>query len=157
MNEKSLTVTMKYKTISEEEFAIAMHKVCQTPVGNQAACAIRRVSKALNKARDLIAKEYTDEIVEKFGAKDANGKIIIPKGSMFTVDETKRDEFNKAQDEFGKKEVILECGPLTSTELSDIKLSGRDLEVMGELFSETPTGRSGPQALRGPGLPGMNV
>lgn len=152
MEQKSRTVTLKYKDISQEEFAIALHKVCQTPVENQAACAIRKVSKALNDARELISKEYATEIAERFGVKGEDGKLVPAKdGSLFTVDETKREEFVKVQEEFGQKVLDLKCFPLTPNDLRDIKLSGRDLEVMGELFDDSAPTR--PQALRGPQIP----
>lgn len=133
------TVTMKYVNISNFEFAQAVQKIAQTPVTNKTACAIRRVTKELNLAREIISKDYQDKIVEVFGKRDEKGELIRPKDQPagFDVDEAKQPEFLKAQEAFGENTVELKCAPLDSDMLGDIKLSAWELEKLGSLFSDT--------------------
>jgi hypothetical protein len=138
------TVTMKYSDISSFEFAQAIQKIAQTPVDTKTACAIHRVTKALNSVRLKISADYQDKIVLMYGKKDEKGDVIRPLDNPngFDVQEEKTEEFKKAQEDFGKTEAVLETKPLSMELLKDIKLSARDLEVLNNLFSdeETPVG-----------------
>lgn len=132
------TVTLKYVDISSFEFAQAIQKIAQTPLDNKTACAIRRVTKSLNKVRDEISAKYQSDIVEKFAKKDEAGQVIRPKENPagFDVAEGMEDEFVKAQEMFGKNEAVLETKAMTPELLKDIKLSARELEVLNNLFDD---------------------
>src|SRR5882724_7195059 len=132
------SVTMKYVDISSFEFAQAVQKISQTPVDNKTACAIHRITKQLNVVREKISKDYQEKIVELFAKRDDKGEVVRPKDnpSGFDIDETKQEEFLKAQEAFGKTEAVLATKPFSPETLKDIKLSARELEVLKELFDD---------------------
>lgn len=139
------TVKMKYSEVSAFEFVQTMQKISNTPVDNKTACAIKKVVKVLDQANEGIRKEFKDTMVEKFAKRDEAGAIVVPKGNPvgFDIDEAKTEEFMKAQEEFGGKETELKCHPLSPTHLKDIKLSAKELSLLGPLFTEE----------EGPGVP----
>lgn len=129
-------ITMKYSELSSFQFAQAMQKISATPTHGEKASQIHRVAKALTKARDTISKEYQTQIVDVFGKRDAEGKIIRPDGEPngFEPIEEKQDEFLKAQEDFGANVVEMKCEPFTIQTFSDMKISAADLEALKSLY-----------------------
>src|SRR5205807_2099583 len=124
---------------SSFEFAQAIQKIHQTPVDNKTACAIHRAIKQLNKAREQISKDYQEKIVDRFAKKNEKGEVIRPSDnpSGFDVIEGQEEEFSKAQEDFGKTPFTMQTGPFTPQTFKDIKMSGRDLEVLKEFFLDS--------------------
>lgn len=143
--EKPAAITVKYNEVKSFEFAQVMGKVSNTPTSLQNAAQIRNLVKAVNDAGEMISKAYGEEILEKYAKRDEKGEIIRPEGDPagFTPDETKLDEFMQAQEEFGNREADIHYRPLTPAILADVKLTARELDLLGTLFTEE----------NGPGLP----
>lgn len=129
-------VTMKYSEISSFQFAQAMQKISSTPTHGAKASAIHKIARALTRAREDISKEYQKQIVEVYGKRDADGKIVRPEGEPngFEPMEEKQEEFLKTQEEFGANTADLKCDPLTLQMLEDIKISAQDLEALKGLY-----------------------
>lgn len=130
-------VTLKYSEISNFNFAQAMEKISSTPVHGQIASQIHKVTKELNKVRQIVTKEYQDTLVEKYGKRDTENKIIRPDGEPFGFDciEGKEEEFKSAQDAFGDNTININVQPFTVQMFGEaIKVSAKDLEFLKGLY-----------------------
>lgn len=130
-------IQLKYNEISSFQFAQAMQKIASTPTHGAKASQIHKITKALSKVRDEIAKQYQAEIVDVYGKKDEAGKIVRPDGEPngFEPIEEKQTEFLAAQEEFGKKTVDLPVQAFSLDTFADIKISAQDLEALKGLYA----------------------
>lgn len=146
-------VKLKYSELSSFGFAQAMQKIASTPTHGTKASQIHKISKQLTFARERISKEYQDQLVQTYGKKDENGKVIRPEGEPmgFEPIEEMAEEFATAQEKFGENVVELTVQPMSLDLLSDIKVSAQDLEALRGLY----VGNDGAEA--GPGVPTNNV
>ena len=141
-----MEIQLKYREMSGFEFTQIITKIAETPTTTQKAAHIRRVMKELERNRKSIAEEFKSTIMETFAKKDEDGKFIEPEGApgeYITMDgkEAERDEAVKA---FGEKLATINWRPLTPDTLDAVKLSAKELDLLGLLFSEE----------NGPGVPG---
>ena len=130
-------IKMKYKDVGTFEFGSLMEKLSSTPTSNKNACMISHIYKENKRAREQISEEYKKEVMEKYATRDENGAIKRPSENPdgFIPDETKLEEFKKAQEDFGEKEFVFEWGPLRPAHLTDVKVSAKEIGLMGELFN----------------------
>ncbi len=108
-----------------------------TPTHGTKAARIHKIAKTLSDMRDSISKEYQAEIVAVFGKKNDKGEIIRPEGEPngFEPDESRMAEFEQAQSAFGLKVAAMpSIHPVDMDLLSDVKVSGQDLEALGTLY-----------------------
>lgn len=142
-------IKMKYKDIKSFEFSQLAAKLANTATINARANHIRHIIKELNKAGEQISAEYKSDLIDVYAKKGEDGKVARPEGDPngFTPDETKMDEFIKAQEEFGEREAEINWRPLTPETLSDIKLTAKELDLLGDLFTDD----------NGPGIPQLQV
>lgn len=140
-----MEVKIAYEQVGGFEFAQVIQKIAAVPTTTAAANHIRRVINEIEAARKQISAEYKTEIMEKYGKRNEAGELARPEGDTqgFDPDETKMDEFIEAQKEFGKRTATIKWRPLTPKTLNDVKLSAKELNLLGPLFSED----------EGPGLP----
>ena len=140
-------IKMTYKQIGSFEFSQAMAKIENTPTTTIKASHIRQIAKRIKAGKDLIHESYKTDIMDKFGKKSEDGKTLIAEGQPggFEMAEGKDEEFNKAFLEFEAREIEVDWRPLNPDTLSDIKLSAREIELLGPLFSEE----------NGPGVPNL--
>lgn len=138
-------IKMKYQDIGNFEFQSLMEKLVSTPTSNKNACMIRHVYNEAKRARTQISEEYKRDIMEAFAERDENGEIKRPEGDPggFMPDPKRLEEFKKSQDDFGLREFVFEWGPLRPSHISDMKVSAKELNILGDLFNED----------EGPGLP----
>lgn len=129
-------LTMKYSEVMNFNFAQTMQVLTSARVHGNVASQIHKVTTQVDRARTRIIKEFQDEIVENFGKRDEEKKIIRPEGEPrgFEVDETKQDEFEKVQKAFDERTVELKATPFTIQLLGDIKISAQDLKALGPLY-----------------------
>lgn len=89
-------------------------------------------------------------ILAKYAEKNEDGTVKRNEGDVnsFTLVEDKKEEWQKALEDFGKNEieVTMEWRPLTPDALSDIRLSAAELELLGDFFTDQ----------EGPGVPQTN-
>lgn len=142
-------IKMTYKQIGSFEFSQAIAKIEHTPTSAQKAAHIRHISKFVKAGKDKIHDEYKTNIMDKFGKKGEDGKTITAEDRPggFEMDDSQTEEFNKAFKEFEAREIEVDWRPLTPDTLSDIKLSAREIELLGPLFSEDQA--------QGPGIPNL--
>lgn len=146
---KTEPLKIKYKDIKSFEFSQLAAKLANSPTINVRANHIRHIIKELNAAGDQISKEYKTDLIDVYAKKDEEGKIVRPEGDPngFTPDETKMEEFLKAQETFGDREAEINWRPLTPDTLSDIKLTAKELDLLGDLFTDD----------NGPGVPTLQM
>jgi hypothetical protein len=139
---------MKHKDIGSFEFASTMEKLRSSPVDNAVASHIHQIAKRVQAARDLMGKQYKAEIIEKFAKRDEAGKIVNAPDGRFDVDDDKVLEFQKETDAFGEREIEIDWRPFDARTFSEIKVSAKELDLLGDLYSHEPVG---------PGLPHMGM
>ena len=142
-------IKLKYETIGSEAFAMLMQKISNTQTNNKAASHINHIIKEVERVREHIKDEYLKEIREGFAKRDADGKIdLIDKDgnnhkdqpNWFDVEDAKMAELNKATEEFHQREAVINWRPLTPSTLEDVNLSAREINLLGDLYSEIEVG-----------------
>lgn len=148
MKQEIKPIKMKYKQLAGgEEFSMMLQKIGYTPTSNKNACHINRIMKALQTHQTALRDGYQSKLIPTYVEKGEDGKAKFdPKTGEMVILADKREEFTKAEAEFMETEVLLAVKPLTPSVLADIKLSARDIDLLGPLFSEEDESR-------GPGVP----
>jgi hypothetical protein len=144
-------IRIKYLTIGSFEFNTVMQKLVRTQTNNKAATHIKQVSKRVDAGRKKIHEEYMTEIVPKYAKKNEDGTIDRTGGNegdlnFFTPKDELMQEFLKAQEEFGKRELVIDWRPLTPSCLEDVSISAHELDAIGEVYTEE----------EGPGVPSLH-
>lgn len=131
-------IKMIYKNIMNFEFSSVMQKLVSTPTSNKSACMIRHIWKESERAKKQISEAYKDDIMNKFAERNESGDILVNPEDQggFHPDPKRIDEFIKAQEDFGNTEFVFEWGPLRPSHLTDMKLSGKEIDSLGDLFNE---------------------
>lgn len=140
---QDVKVTMKHSELASFEFQEAIQKIAVANLDNKTACKVRRTVKEVQNAISIMGEGYKKEIMETYAKRDAEGKVVpSPDGNpnSFAFDESKEAEFIKAQEEYGKKEVVLKAVPFVVDDFKDIRLSGKNLNALGNLFIDTEAG-----------------
>lgn len=130
-------VKMKHSELAAFEFQEAIQKIAVANLDNKTACKVRRVIKEVQTAINSMGEGYKKEIMETYAKRDAEGKVVpSPDGNpnSFAFDESKEAEFVKAQEDYGKKEVVLKATPFVVDDFKDIRLSAKNLNALGNLF-----------------------
>lgn len=142
-------IKLTYKQVGSFEFSQALAKIANTPTSTKQAGHIHQVVKRVQAGKDQIHAEYKTQIVEKFAQKDDKGKVLTGEdhATGFQMMEGKDEEFQKALAEFEGRQVEVDWRPLTPDTLSDVKLSAREIDLLGPLFSEE----------NGPGVPPLTL
>lgn len=140
---------VKYSIARGESFSMLLAKLANTATTNARACHIKKIMKGLEKLHKQIMEEFKKDILEAYAVKKEDGSGIKYKDEMesdFDLLEGKEKEYQEALKTFGEREGTIEWRPLTPDALADIKLSARELDLLGELFSEE----------NGPGVPHLH-
>lgn len=124
--------------MSSFDFTQVMTRVANHQTLPQKALHIRRLIKELERNRTIIHEEFKKEIMEVFGQKNEDGTLKTPEGAPgeYIPIEEKTEEMVKAQESFGKKLATLNWRPLTPDTLGDLKLSAKEIEILGPLLTE---------------------
>ena len=133
-----MEVKVKYGEMSGFEFTQVITKIANTPTTSVKAAHIRRVMKELERNRKAIHEEFKKEIVEVFAQKSEDGKLLEPEGAPgeYLVLEGKEEERNAAVKVFGEKVATIAWRPLTPDSLSDVKVTAKELDLLGELYTD---------------------
>lgn len=142
-------IMLSYKTIGGFEFSQLMAKLNNTNTDNRKASHIYQVAKRVKAGSQKITDEYKTEIMEKFGKKGADGKVVSDQNANggFQMDEAVGEDFNKAFKEFEDRQIEVDWRPLTPDVLSDVKLSANEIGLLGPLYTEES----------GPGVPHLQT
>lgn len=148
-------IKTKYQSISSFELAGVLQKIANTQTSNKNASHIRRVINEIKKAGDQIREEYKKDILEVYAQRDEKGEIKRPEGDPNGFDPIveKEAEFLKAQEDFGGREIVIAWRPLNPDTLADVKLSAKELDLLGELYTDD-AGPGVPMNFPFPGQPG---
>lgn len=124
---------LTYNEIGNFQFQKAIQKLNSSVTDQLTAYKIRKITSKLKSYRAQIAEEYTKELAEKYAKRNEQGKYDA---QNWTPEEGKQEEFMKAQEEFGKKEIFIDRLPLTFNEMKDIKMSAEEQEALGAMFDD---------------------
>lgn len=145
-------IKLEFNAMSSFEFASMIQKLASSPTSNKNACAIARVVRELEKAQKLISDTYQTEVVEVFGKKGEDGKVIRPEDDPNGYEPLEMEGYDEklaaALEVFGKHEFEVNSKPLTPSILADIKISAKEINLLKGLFTEDEA-----QQNAGPGVP----
>ncbi len=114
-------------------FQQAIQKMGAAPTNGQAAYRINKILAPIKAARERIAVEYKKDIVAEYAKKDADGKFDE---ANFQPDESKLEEFQKAQDAFGLREIDVPRPKLSLSDVKDVKLSADELAALEPILDD---------------------
>ncbi len=142
----------KYKDLNGFAVQSVITKLDNLHTTPNNASKIRRIIKLVREATAKMQAEYKKELMEKFAVRDEAGKIVEADGQPFTIADDKIEEFTKAQEDFGEREVELAWTPLDAQTIAGAQVSSKELDALGGLYSEVPVGPGLPaEALDGQG------
>lgn len=128
-----------------EHFWMALHKLHATPTANYKASHINKIFTQAKKLKDEYTKEFQDMVGLKHAKKDEKGEIIRPPGNPQGIEPVDMKAYMEEEENFIKKiETVIKWKPLTPDIVSDCKISGKEIEVLGDLYVETEPGPGAP-------------
>lgn len=145
-------IKVKYNSFSNFEFLQAIQKIASTPTTAAKANTIRKITNALQEGRvKTVVEDYKKEIMEVFAKRNEAGEIVRPDGEPdgFEPIEGKEEECKAATEAFGEKFLEISAEKLTPATLSEVKLSARELELLGDIFTDVENA--------GPGVPNIRA
>lgn len=104
-------VTVKYGSVkNNRNFAVAMGKLMGLETGTKTAYNLKRIKDGVTSKVPTIKKEYNEEIVQKFSARNEDGTLRSnPQNpDAFVPDEKSFSEFLEAEKAFGEKMFTLD-------------------------------------------------
>ena len=145
---ESPVIKLKSKNIGGFEFEQIIMKLRNVQTNNKAASHINQVIKKINDARLKLHEEYMEQVVGKFAKRTETGEIDRTGGQPgdaghFNIPDEVMEDFKKAVDEFGEKDVEINWRPLTPSCFDDLKVSAKEIDLLGPLYTEQ----------EGPGVP----
>lgn len=146
---------MTYSELSGFEFNQVLMKLSNTPTTTARASAIRQVVKSVQKLKDKISAEYMEEVVKPNFQVGDDGKPKVDDQGQYIPLEGREEEVKKANEDFGKREVVIEL-QFRPSMLVDVKgITATEMERLKNLYNEED-GPGLPQ-MPFPGGPGQNV
>lgn len=138
-------IQLKYEDVGGMAMAEVMQKLANTQTNNRAASHINKILKRVQAAREKISALYKEEIMPEFFAKDAEGNWVINQDTQeYTLKEgVTAEQLAEKMKEFNTRTIEIDWRPLGPSALVDVKLSARDLNALGDLYTEQD----------GPGIP----
>lgn len=131
-------IKMTYQQATSQQFVTAFQRLAGTQFSAQVAYKIKKLADHITRAKKQIAVEY-EALVNQYAKKDEHGNLVKPEGGMgFDVEESKQEEFIKAQEEFGKKEFTLEYEPFYLYEFGNAQFTAADLSFLEPIWQEAP-------------------
>lgn len=105
----------------------------QANTDGQSAYTIKKMYQAVKETLADTRELYKKEIADVFAKRDEKGEYTM---ESFEVEETKKEEFKKAEEDFSEVLVKLERPFLTLHNIRDAKLSGSDIESLSIVLQE---------------------
>ena len=132
-------ITLSYKQVSEQPFISALQKLNGAAVTIGLAMHLKAITSAIHKARVAMSTEYQNEIIEKYGKKDGNGKVIPHEGGIFDIEESLKEDFARAQEAFGQKTFDIPRERLKATQFPQtFAISTADLHNLEPILDSGP-------------------
>lgn len=126
-------IKMSYHEMSNFQFQSAKQKLENAPTDGHTAYRISKIVRELDAKRKEIADEYRKDIIEVFAKRDEKGEYSE---HDWTPDESRQEEFTKAQEDFGNREFTVRRPKLTAHDVRDAKLSAAELTQLGPILDE---------------------
>jgi len=130
-------VKMTIAELSAPGLGAVLGKLSQAPLNDvKKIYRFKKLADSYNKAMNVVREEYKTLVVKVFGEFDEKGNVLPdqkPWGFKLK-DESQQAEFDKANDEFHKREISMERDPLALNELTGVTLSAADLNNLGKLL-----------------------
>jgi hypothetical protein len=137
---------IKYSEVTAPHFTHAMQFLTQQNLPVKTAYNLKKITDELQKHKKTISQEYHDEITLVFSKKDAEGKIVHPKGDdgkeledQFEQDENRKEECSKKLEEFGNRTIEITRSKLDLGSLGSIELSAVHLSVLDPIIQDPET------------------
>lgn len=138
-------IKMSYRELSQltSNPVSPLGKLSNTPTHNVKASHIRRLLKLTMIAHSVLVDEHK-KLVEEFGKKGEDGNLVMmPEDPQrFQIKEGVEKDFEKAMQAFDDKIAEIKEKPLNADTLSDIRMSAKEIELLGPLY--TDEGGAGP-------------
>lgn len=118
-----MSIKVKYSDVSGGEFQNCVSKIAATSTDGYTAYRINKFVNAVQVLRKKIMDEFL-VLQEKHGKKDEKGALVSPFAA------TDEEAFEKVAEEFGNSEGQILWSPLTAKDITGVKISPREIEVL---------------------------
>lgn len=139
-------IKLTAKVVMSFEFAQLMMKLHNSPTSNIKAGHINHIYSEIEKYAKPLRETFKKDIIDVYAEKDEKGNLVPFEGAGgegFKIIEGKIEEFHKASEAYENTPVEIKWRPLTPDTLADIRLTGKEIQLLGPLYVEE----------NGPGLP----
>lgn len=124
-------------TLSQPGLQMALQKLKGSQVSQKTAYQILKVCRKVDQTLKKVRDEYTDQIVKKYGVFDEKGNLTVdPQPWGFKLQDGVQANFEADNEAFHRRELELDCLPLTQQELMEIKTSAAELSALGLFFQD---------------------
>lgn len=118
-------------------FHAAIRKLCSGQFEVKLAYNIKRLGDKIKQAGKKMKWDFEKELQEKFAERDEKGEIKLDENdpsTLFTVADKDKEEFNKAEKEFGEVEIEIERNHITLANLGNMNWSASELTFLEPIY-----------------------
>ena len=127
--------------LSSPGLNMTFQKLNGAQVNTKTAYRFKKLHDQFEITMKKIREDYEKEVVSKFAEKDEKGKLIpeqCPWGFKLKAD-VKQEDFDAANDEFHKREAIVNRLPLSIADLNEVKISAAELSALDVFLVDPET------------------
>lgn len=128
-----MSFKITYNQASNPNFQMALGKLSQTPADPKTSYILSKITREFKKLRETISDAYKKELMEPFAERNDKGEFDP---ENWVVPEDKREEFEKKQEEFGKRDATILRPLLTLGDIKNAKLSPLEMEALEPILDE---------------------
>jgi hypothetical protein len=130
-------IKITYNQISDFALVSAMQKISNTSLPAKVAYDIKKLIDKLTQARKHIGESYQADVLSKFTVKEEGKPDFVP--------DEKKAEFEKEQEEFGKRVVEIDRPRIFLDQIQNVQLTVREISAISSLIhGEEPVVESAP-------------
>lgn len=126
---------MKYSEVSNMNFSQALQKIAAAPTHGGLASAIHKTLRTITQVQEDIRKDYRKDLMEVYGKRDADGKLVLNPQGDIDPDESREEEYELAAKEFSQKTVSMPVQAFTPQMIENVRISPQDLQMLGAMYT----------------------
>jgi len=133
-------VKVKFRHLNDNNFSAVLAKLANETswTSFQQAYNVSKLLRRIHKELGL-ARETHIKMLEQYAIKDEEGKYLAepetPGGLPYKISDEKKDEYEKKMQEFLETEVEIDCQPIDTEELNNIKLTPVEITTIEPILN----------------------
>ncbi len=131
-----MSIKLTYNDMANPNFQQVVRRLQYMQLPTQVAYQLKKILEGIDKQRAVISSQFETEVLPKFVGKDDKGEFLKNAEGQIDIPETKKDEFLKAQADFGTRTFSIERSKLRLSDLGSVQLSTVELIALNALIED---------------------